>query len=105
LPVSDKNEQWTVDLNRVATAPRGRTIENHFKEEDAMRRPVQDVAKMATKLIVDYGDDAETEAVERAELLHAIGSHKEAELWITIMTQVADLRRPVQGAPPQSCSG
>ena len=66
-----------------------------------MRHPVQDITKMATKLLVDYGDEAETEAEERAELLHAIGSHEEAELWITIMAQVANLRRPAQRAPLQ----
>jgi metal-dependent HD superfamily phosphatase/phosphodiesterase len=66
-----------------------------------MGRHAQDVTKIATKLIVDYGDEAETEAVERAELLHAIGSHKEADLWLTIMAHVADLRRR-SGAPLQS---
>ena len=66
-----------------------------------MPRRVQDVAELATKLIVDYGDEAETEAVERAELLHAIGSHKEAEMWLAIMTRIASQRRIVPGALPQ----
>jgi metal-dependent HD superfamily phosphatase/phosphodiesterase len=66
-----------------------------------MGRHAQDVTKIATKLIVDYGDEAETEAVKRAELLHAIGSHKEADLWLAIMAHVADLRRR-SGAPLQS---
>ena len=66
-----------------------------------MGRHAQDVTKIATKLIVDYGDEAETEAVERAELRHAIGSHKEADLWLAIMAHVADLRRR-SGAPLQS---
>ena len=58
-----------------------------------MGRHAQDIAKIATKLIVDYGDEAETEAVERAELLHAIGSHEEADLWMAIMAHVAELRQ------------
>lgn len=62
-----------------------------------MRGQTRDVAKMATKLIVDYGDEAESEAVERAELLHAIGSHKEADLWLAIMTEVASLRTRAAG--------
>jgi len=67
-----------------------------------MGRHAQDVTKIATKLIVDYGDEAETEAVERAELLHAIGSHEEADLWMAIMAHVADLRQRSRGAPLQS---
>lgn len=66
-----------------------------------MGHHAQDITKIATKLIVDYGDQAETEAVERAELLHAIGSHKEADLWLDIMAHVADLRRR-SGTPLQS---
>jgi hypothetical protein len=52
-----------------------------------------DLYKTAAKLLSDYGSEAETEAAERAELLHAIGSHREAETWIAIMAQVASLRR------------
>jgi hypothetical protein len=66
------------------------------------RGQTQDIAKMATKLIVDYGDEAESEAVERAELLQAIGSHKEADLWLTIMAKVANLRAQRAGAAASS---
>jgi hypothetical protein len=62
-----------------------------------MPRRVQDITRMATKLIADYGNEAETEAVERAELLHAIGSHKEADLWMAIMAHVANIRQSPQG--------
>jgi hypothetical protein len=61
-----------------------------------MGRHAQDITKIATKLIVDYGDEAETEAVERAELLHAIGSHEEADLWMAIMAHVAHIRQSKQ---------
>lgn len=63
-----------------------------------MRRRMQDLTKLATKLLADYGNDAETEAAERAELLYAIGSHDEAEDWIEIMAQVAGLRQQADGA-------
>lgn len=68
-----------------------------------MRQQPQNVAKMATKLIVDYGDEAEDEAIARAELLHALGSRKEADLWLSIMAEVANLR--AEGAGPTGARG
>ena len=58
-----------------------------------MHRSASDLAKAAQRLLKDYGNGAEEEAEERAILLDAIGSHREARDWIEIRDHVADLRR------------
>jgi hypothetical protein len=58
-----------------------------------MRRHSADLIKTAQKLLADYGIAAEEEAAERAVLLDAIGSHKEAEVWLAIADHVAAIRQ------------